>query len=129
MKKAGGNDLRNPRPNSHLSKGTCRAYAECGLPRIHLLGRWVNKGLEGRRLSQVRRHGAGVRPWRRITSASATGSGGPSVAASTTAAISRGELGVRMAGVAIAGNCASGSGSLGEGGRAPGGREGTGAGP
>ena len=35
------------------------------------------------------RHGAGVRPWRRITSASAAGSGGPPAAASTTAAISR----------------------------------------
>ena len=34
-------------------------------------------------------HGAGVRPWRRITSASAAGLGGPPAAALTTAAISR----------------------------------------
>jgi mono/diheme cytochrome c family protein len=34
-------------------------------------------------------HGAGVRPWRPITSASATGFGGPPVAAMMTAAISR----------------------------------------
>src|SRR5829696_9630788 len=38
---------------------------------------------------QVQPHGAGVRPWRRITSASAVGSGGPLVAALITAAISR----------------------------------------
>jgi hypothetical protein len=35
------------------------------------------------------RHGTGVRPWRRITSAIAAGLGGPPWAASTTAAISR----------------------------------------
>ena len=38
---------------------------------------------------QVRPHGAGVRPWRPITSANAAGSGGPSVAPLMTPAISR----------------------------------------
>jgi hypothetical protein len=41
-----------------------------------------------RQADAVQRYGAGVRPWRLITSASAAGSGGP-VAAATTAAISR----------------------------------------
>lgn len=51
--------------------------------------------------------GAGVRPWRRITSASAVRSGGPPALAARTSPISRKYAGPNTAGVAMARNVAS----------------------
>src|SRR5829696_668678 len=93
-------------PNDVLgnSEGIRRARAELdpGPLFLQLSVRWAtlsraapsvvmlcSSGVTSRAGDQVCFHGAGVRPWRRITSASAAGSAGPPVAASTTAAISR----------------------------------------